>query len=331
MILVTGGTGYIGSHVTVELARRGHKVIVVDNGVNSFFDSVSAKLRSLFPACIECVRLDIRDTAALRSFLQDREIESVIHLAALKSVKRSYLEWPEYYSTNVSGLDCLLQALSVSGQERVKFVFSSSACVYGDEQKRPCVEIDSLNPKNPYGFTKLIGENLIQSYSKIHPFWKFAVLRYFNPIGCDRSGLFCEQSKSVPENILPSILQSIKGKRPFKVFGANYETPDGTCVRDYVHVSDVAGAHAKALEYLDNTKRNTSCFNVGTGKGLSVLELLSLVESEMGVSVDLEICDRRMGDAPFSVASVDGIRSEMGWMATRCPRQMVADALMELG
>lgn len=322
-ILVTGGLGYIGSHTCVALAGAGYRLVVVDNLSNAK-QSVLPRLRELSGADIEFHRVDLRERDALDRIFSAAAIDSVVHFAGLKSVAES-VEKPELYrDNNVRGTVVLLQVMA---RHRVtRMVFSSSATVYGDPERLPMDERHPLRPLNPYGETKLAVERLLVANSVSNAGFRYAALRYFNPIGAHSSGRIGEDPRGVPNNLLPYVAQVAVGRRAsLQVYGNDYPTSDGTGVRDYIHVTDLAQGHIAALRFLED-KPESIVANLGTGRGYSVLETLKAFERASGRKVPIEIAARRAGDVAACVADPSLAAAKLGWKAVRGIDEMCADA-----
>jgi UDP-glucose 4-epimerase len=313
-ILVTGGAGYIGSHTCVELLNGGYEVVAVDNFVNSSSESLK-RVERITGKPVALYEADVRDVAALTRIFDTHRITGVIHFAALKAVGESVAKPIEYYRNNVDGL---LAVLDVMRQHSVKqFVFSSSATVYGVPERSPIDESFSLSATNPYGQSKLIAEQILRDVETSDPSWRIAVLRYFNPVGAHASGLIGEDPAGVPNNLMPYVAQVAVGKLDkLRVFGGDYPTPDGTGVRDYIHVVDLAQGHLAALDAL--VARDAGfVVNLGTGRGYSVLEVVKAFEQASGRPVPYEIVARRPGDIAECFANPAAAESLLGWKA-RC-------------
>jgi UDP-glucose 4-epimerase len=323
MILVTGGTGYIGSHTVVELLAAGHEVAILDNLSNSRHEVVDRieKIAGRRPVFVEG---DIRDADLLDTLFARHTFSAVIHFAGLKAVGESVSKPLEYYENNVHGSMALFSAMQRHGVKRL--VFSSSATVYGDPDSLPIREDAPLRATNPYGRTKLMIEEILRDIVQANPEWQVAILRYFNPIGAHRSGLIGEAPNGIPNNLLPYVAQVATGKLArLSVFGGDYPTADGTGVRDYIHVVDLALGHLKALNYL-NTHAGLHAYNLGTGKGYSVLEIVQAFEQASGRKVPYEVTARRPGDIASCYADPEKASTELGWKAERGLDEMCADA-----
>lgn len=322
-ILLTGGAGYIGSHVAVSLLQAGHTPIIFDNFCNSA-PEVSDQLNELAGKPVKIIRGDIRDADQLRALLSTEEIEAVVHLAGIKAVSESVANPLAYYSNNVAGTIALLGAMEAIGVRKI--VFSSSATVYGEPQYLP---IDEKHPKqaiNPYGQTKLICEQMMTDLAAADERWQVSLLRYFNPVGAHESGLIGEDPTGNPNNLMPIVLRVAIGRQDsLQVYGNDYPTADGTAVRDYIHVVDLADGHVAALNAL-NVGNGTQVYNLGTGQGTSVLELLSAFEQVTGAAVPYSIAPRRQGDVAMLYASADEARQRLNWAATRNIEQMCLDS-----
>lgn len=323
-VLVTGGAGYIGSHTVVALLQRGHSVTIVDNFSNSQSNVLQAihRITGLEPTCYD---LDVRDSQALTKIMQDNQIDSVIHFAAFKAVGESVALPLKYYDNNLIGLISVLEAMNQSKVN--KLIFSSSATVYGDPDSVPITEAFTLKTAtNPYGATKQIGERIIQDTAQSTEL-NAVILRYFNPIGAHESGLIGELPQGTPNNLVPYLVQAAAGVRDkLTVFGNDYDTPDGTGVRDYIHVVDLAEAHVAALLALSSQENSTAVFNIGTGNGVSVLELIQSFEKATGVKVPYEIGPRRPGDIASCYADATKANKELNWKAARSLDQALTDA-----
>ena len=321
-ILVTGGAGYIGSHTTLELLRAGHDVVVVDNLVNSHEEALR-RVESLAGKALTFHRIDLLDKESLEAVFQAAPIEAVIHFAALKSVGESVAQPLRYYHNNVTGTINLLESMAHSDVRR--FVFSSSATVYGDPPTMPITEDTPLAPVNPYGQTKVMVENILHDLYQADSRWAIAILRYFNPIGADPSGHIGEDPHGIPNNLVPYVARVAAGRLPFlPVYGNAYPTPDGTGIRDYIHVVDLALGHLLALEKL-NDDNGLFTYNLGTGRGYSVLEVSKAFGRACGRELPIKIVDPRPGDAAVSYADPSRAARELGWRAARDLDTMVAD------
>ena len=322
-ILLCGGAGYIGCHTYVELAGRGHEVAIADNFSNSS-PRVLQRLEQLTQAPVACHRVDVRDRAALSHLFAERPFDAVVHFAALKAVGESCERPLDYFENNIGGTVTLLQAMKEAGVRRL--VFSSSATVYGDPEKVPVSEGARLQVTNPYGRTKLVMEQLIEDLCQSDPGFRAANLRYFNPVGAHESGTIGEDPAGIPNNLMPYICQVAVGRREkLQVFGGDYPTVDGTGVRDYIHVMDLARAHADALEYLVREDRSLTA-NLGTGRGISVLELLRGFEQASGREIPYEIVARRPGDVAEVYADPSLANRLLGWRAELDIDAMCRDA-----
>ena len=323
-ILVTGGAGYIGSHTTLALLQAGHEVVVLDNLRNSSAESLRrvgeiAGRQPLF------VQGDIRDRALLDRLFAEHGISAVLHFAGLKAVGESVREPLAYYENNVAGTVTLCQAMAAAGVYRL--VFSSSATVYGEPTVMPISEQQPTGiPTNPYGRSKLMVEELLRDLAKSEPRWAIALLRYFNPVGAHESGRIGEDPNGIPNNLLPYVAQVAVGKlKELAVFGDDYPTPDGTGVRDYIHVVDLADGHLKALQAL-SIAGGVRTWNLGTGQGYSVLEMVRAFEQASGRPVPYRIAPRRPGDIAECWADPAKAARELGWQAERGLDQMMQDA-----
>ena len=322
-ILITGGAGYIGSHTCVEMQKAGYDVIVVDNLCNSKRE-VLHRVEKLTGKPIPFYQADIRDEEALRKIFRENEIQAVIHFAGLKAVGES-VEIPlEYYDNNVAGTLTLCRVMREAGVKKI--VFSSSATVYGVAEKMPLTEDMPLGAINPYGRTKLFIEEILRDISHADAEWCVSLLRYFNPIGAHESGTIGEDPKGIPNNLMPYIAQVAVGRLPMlQVFGDDYPTVDGTGVRDYIHVVDLARGHVKAVDW---ALQNTGCdaVNLGTGRGCSVLELVAAFEKASGVKIPYKIVGRRPGDPATVYADVQKAKNVLGWEAQYSIEKMCEDS-----
>ena len=322
-ILVTGGAGYIGSHTCIELLEAGHEVVVVDNLCNSSEESLK-RVEAICNKKITFNHADIRDESALNSIFSAHSIDAVIHFAGLKAVGESTQIPLAYYDNNVNG-SCVL--MTVMAKHNVNtLVFSSSATVYGDPASVPIREDFPLSTTNPYGQTKLVVEQMCRETVASNPQLSVVLLRYFNPVGAHVSGTIGEDPKGIPNNLMPFITQVAVGKREFlSVFGDDYETPDGTGVRDYIHVVDLAQGHLKAIEALHG-KAGCHTFNLGTGQGYSVLDMVNAFSKACGKEIPYKIVARRPGDIGQCYAEPKLAQDVLGWRATKTLEDMVVDS-----
>lgn len=323
-ILLTGGLGYIGSHVAVVLSDSGHRVTILDNLCNCKFE-VLDRLAVILGNAPAFVQGDVRDQALLELILKDQKIDAVMHFAGLKAVGESVQEPLMYYDNNVGGAITLLKAMQHC---QVKtFVFSSSATVYGAPQYLPLDEGHPTCPESPYGKTKLQIEEILGDLARLESGWKIIALRYFNPVGAHESGLIGEAPNGIPNNLMPYISQVASGDlQRLKIFGDDYETPDGTGVRDYIHVMDLAEGHVSALDYLSKSAPEFTIVNLGTGSGCSVLELVNLYQDASGKKVPYEISPRRSGDIASCYANAGKALLTLNWKAQRSLMQMCSDS-----
>ena len=318
-ILLTGGAGYIGSHAAVVLSEAGHQVVILDNFCNSH-RSVLERLAKILCKAIPFVEGDARDTALVKKVLKDYQIEAVMHFAGLKAVSESVQTPIEYFDNNVGGTISLLQAMRVSNIKTL--VFSSSATVYGTPQYLPLDENHPTQATNPYGRSKLHIEEMLADFLVSDPTWHIACLRYFNPVGAHESGLIGEDPNGIPNNLMPYIAHVASGKLAYlNVYGNDYDTLDGTGVRDYIHVMDLAEGHLAALSFIKQ-KSGLNIFNLGTGKGNSVLEMVRAFEEVSGKSIPLKVTNRRAGDVATCYARVDKSSADLSWKATRTLQEM---------
>jgi UDP-glucose 4-epimerase len=321
-ILVTGASGFIGSHTCLELLQSGFRVIALDNLCNSSRKAVE-RVRQITGQDLPLREADIRDRAALDAILSEHKVDAVIHFAGLKAVGESVEKPLLYFDNNVGGTINLLEALTAANVKT--FVFSSSATVYGDPEALPLVEDARLSATNPYGRSKLMVEQILGDVERADPAWRIGVLRYFNPVGAHESGLIGEDPRGIPNNLMPFIAQVAVGRRSrLSVFGNDYPTPDGTGVRDYIHVVDLARGHVAALKRLFAHEGGFTV-NLGTGHGYSVLETIKAFEQASGRPIPYEIVARRPGDIASCYASPVKAKELLGWQAEKDMRQMCED------
>jgi len=322
-ILVTGGMGYIGSHTVVELLQAGHQVVVVDNLCNAKA-SVCERVQRISGKDFVFAQVDIRERAALAAVFAAQPVDAVIHFAGLKAVGESVEQPLRYYDNNVSGSLVLFETMAEFGVKRL--VFSSSATVYGDPASVPIYEHFPLSATNPYGRSKLMIEEMLRDLWRADPAWQIALLRYFNPVGAHASGLIGEDPHGIPNNLLPYVAQVAAGRlASLSVYGGDYPTPDGTGVRDYIHVVDLALGHLKTLDKLA-AGPGIYTYNLGTGRGNSVLEMVRAFERASGRAIPFQVVGRRPGDIAACYADVSLAQRELGWKAERSVEQMCADA-----
>ena len=323
-VLVTGGAGFIGSHTCVELLENGHDVIIVDNFSNSKQICVE-RIEQIAGKKVQLYSIDIRDRAALSRVFEENSVDCVIHFAGYKAVGESVKLPLKYYQNNITGTITLLEVMEQYGCRMM--VFSSSATVYGPENPIPYVETMKTNEAtNPYGWTKVMIEQILRDLSAAQPAWSIALLRYFNPIGAHPSGLIGEDPQGIPNNLVPYIAKVATGElESLGVFGDDYDTPDGTGVRDYIHVVDLAAGHVKALDYAARHKGVLEV-NLGTGKGSSVLEILHAYERACGHELAYQIKPRRAGDLPAFYADTTKAKELLGWEARFTIEEMCRDS-----
>ncbi len=319
-ILVTGGAGYIGSHTVVELLNDNYNVVVVDNLSNSCEESLN-RVKKITGKTVPFYNADVRDRAALQRIFTENKIDAVIHFAGLKAVGESVKKPLEYYDNNIGSTLVLLEVMREFGVK--KLVFSSSATVYGKPEKLPLDETCALSTTNPYGATKLMIEDILRDLAVSDSEWNLILLRYFNPVGAHESGLIGEDPKGIPNNLMPYVAQVATGKlQKIRVFGNDYPTPDGTGVRDYIHVVDLALGHIAALK--GYTTGGVHTVNLGTGVGYSVLDMIHAFEKACGKTLPYEICPRRDGDVAACYACCDKAKQEIGWTAKYGIEEMCA-------
>lgn len=322
-ILTTGGAGYIGSHTCLELLQAGHEVVAVDNLSNSKAESLR-RVQEIAGRSLSFYRADLLDRTALAAVFRRHEIEAVLHFAGLKAVGESIRIPLRYYHNNITGTVTLCEVMKEFGVKTM--VFSSSATVYGNPRTVPITEDFPVSPTNPYGRTKLMIEEILRDLQAADSGWRIALLRYFNPVGAHESGRIGEDPTGIPNNLFPYVAQVAVGKlKELEVFGNDYPTPDGTGIRDYIHVVDLARGHLRALENL-RTGPGLVTYNLGTGRGYSVLEAIAAFSKACGKPIPHRIVGRRPGDVPSSYADPTLARRELGWKATRGLTEMCADA-----
>lgn len=323
-VLVTGGAGYIGSHTCLALIHCGYNPIIVDNFSNSYRSVIDQLSMATFPSRpVTTYEADVRDQSSMEHILRVVNPIAVIHLAGLKAVGESVKSPLTYYEANVGGAVSVLQAMQNVGVTN-KFVFSSTATVYGDVDVDFLEEDLPLSHANPYAHTKIIIEDMLRYHVRANPSWDCAILRYFNPIGAHPSGMIADQPLGTPMNLMPLIVQAAKGERELTIFGDDYPTPDGTCIRDYIHVCDLAAGHVAAVEHL-LTKGSITC-NLGTGTGYSVKQVIQAFETRTGVKVPHKIGDRRPGDVARLVANPKRANYKLNWYAQLSMLDMCLDA-----
>ena len=322
-ILLTGATGYIASHTWLALRVAGFNVLGVDNFSNSS-PEVLNRLKTISGDSPDFIQADVCNAAAMEAVFTHRRVDAVVHFAAHKAVGESSAKPLDYYANNLGSLLNLAQTMQRHGCKSL--VFSSSATVYGKPERLPIREDAALSTTNPYGATKLMGENILRDLQASDAAWKMALLRYFNPVGAHESGLIGEDPRGIPNNLMPYVTQVAVGKRArLQVFGNDYNTPDGTGVRDYIHVTDLAEGHVSALRYLLDSKRSITV-NLGTGRGYSVLELVGAFERASGRSVPYDIVARRPGDIDACYADATLARETLGWQGQRDIDAMCVDS-----
>lgn len=323
-ILVTGGAGYIGSHTCIELINAGYDVVVMDNLCNSSEKSLD-RVAQITGKQVPFYKVDLLDREGMNEIFEKENIDSVIHFAGLKAVGESVAKPLEYYHNNITGTLLLCDVMRAHNVKNI--IFSSSATVYGDPAFIPITEeCPKGNPTNPYGQTKSMLEQILTDFNVADPEWNIVLLRYFNPIGAHESGLIGEDPKGIPNNLLPFVAQVAVGKlQCLGVFGSDYDTVDGTGVRDYIHVVDLARGHVKALKKIEE-KAGVNVYNLGTGNGYSVLQVVKAFEKACGKPVPYELKDRRPGDIATCYADAAKAKAELGWEAEYDIERMCADA-----
>lgn len=322
-VLLAGGAGYIGSHTAVELLNAGHDVVIADDYSNSCPEVVE-RIQEITGKSVVSYEADVKNRDAVRKIFSENAIDCVIHFAGLKAVGESVQKPLMYYRNNIDTTLTLLECMAEADVNQ--FVFSSSATVYGEENDIPYVETMKRGScSNPYGWTKVMMEEILEDAVKANPKLSVVLLRYFNPIGAHESGRIGEDPQGIPNNLMPYIAQVAVGRRDhLTVFGGDYATKDGTCRRDYIHVMDLANGHLKAVEYAAN-KQGVSVFNLGTGTPYSVLEIIKAFESATGVAIKYEMGARRAGDLPEFWADADKAAEILGWKTTRTLEDMCRD------
>ena len=324
-ILLPGGAGYIGSHTAVELLKAGKEIVIIDNFSNSK-PEVLDKIKQITGKEFKFYELDYLDREKLEKVFEENKIEAVLNFAGYKAVGESVQKPIEYYTNNISG--CLVLLDVMRKYEVKKFIFSSSATVYGDPKKVPITEESKTGgTTNPYGTTKLFIEQILKDIYVSDNTWDICILRYFNPVGAHESGLIGEEPKGIPNNLMPYVVRVASGQlKELSVFGNDYNTPDGTGVRDYIHVVDLAKGHVAALEKLDKEKNGMYIYNLGTGRGYSVLDMVKAFEKSTGKKVPYKIAPRRQGDIATCYAEPKKAREELGWTATKTLEDMCKDS-----
>jgi UDP-glucose 4-epimerase len=322
-VLVTGGAGYIGSHIVVELARAGYAPVVLDNFSNST-PAVLARLQALAGRPVPSINADVRDIPGLRAAFHDHPITAVVHCAGLKAVGESEERPLAYYDVNVGGVIALAEVMGEAGVATL--VFSSSASVYGQPESLPCTEDDQLRPFSVYGRTKRVAEDFMRDLARANPNWRIAILRYFNPAGAHSSGMLGESPRGRPGNLVPLLGKIASGElAELSVYGADWDTPDGTCIRDYLHVQDLAEGHLAALKVMHG-RTGAITLNLGAGRGYSVLEVVAAFEAACGRGITRSIAARRPGDVAAYYADPARAEQVLGWRVSRGLEAICADA-----
>ena len=324
-ILVTGGAGFIGSHTAVELLNSGKEIVMIDDFSNSKMEAVE-NVKKITGKDFKFYEMNYLDREKLEKVFEENKIDSVINFAGFKAVGESVKEPLKYYYNNISGAIVLLQTMEKFGVK--KFVFSSSATVYGDPEEVPLTESSPIGgTTNPYGTTKLYIEQILKDLYKADNSWDICILRYFNPVGAHESGLIGEEPQGIPNNLMPYIVRVASGElEQLSVFGNDYNTPDGTGVRDYIHVVDLAKGHVKAIEKLDKESNGLYIYNLGTGNGVSVLDMVKAFEKSTGKKISYKIAPRREGDIASCFADVKKVEEELGWKAQKNLEDMCKDS-----
>ena len=324
-ILVTGGAGFIGSHTSVELLNAGREIVIIDNFSNSK-PEVLDNIKKITGKDFKFYNINYLDRKELEKVFEENKIEAVLNFAGYKAVGESVKKPLEYYENNISGALVLLETMKKYGVK--KFIFSSSATVYGEPERIPITEDCKIGgTTNPYGTTKLFIEQILQDLYKSDNTWDIAILRYFNPVGAHESGLIGEEPQGIPNNLMPYIVRVASGKlEQLSVFGNDYDTPDGTGVRDYIHVVDLAKGHLKALEKLEKEQQGIYIYNLGTGIGYSVLDMVKAFEEATGKKVNYKIAPRRAGDIAMCYSNPEKAKKELSWEATKTLKDMCQDS-----
>ena len=324
-VLVTGGAGFIGSHTAVELLNAGKEIVILDNFSNSKPQSLEA-IKKITGKDFKFYEMDYLDREKLEKVFEENKIDSVLNFAGFKAVGESVEKPIEYYTNNISGALVLLDTMKKYGVK--KFVFSSSATVYGEPERIPITEdCKTGGTTNPYGTSKLFIEQILKDIYNSDNTWDIAILRYFNPVGAHESGLIGEEPQGIPNNLMPYVARVAAGKlKELSVFGNDYDTPDGTGVRDYIHVVDLAKGHIKALEKLEKEGKGLFIYNLGTGKGYSVLDMVNAFEKSTGKKVAYKIAPRRAGDIATCYSDPTKAKEELGWEATKTLDEMCKDS-----
>lgn len=324
-VLVTGGAGFIGSHTAVELLNAGKEIVILDNFSNSKPQSLEA-IKKITRKDFKFYEMDYLDREKLEKVFEENKIDSVLNFAGFKAVGESVEKPIEYYTNNISGALVLLDTMKKYGVK--KFVFSSSATVYGEPERIPITEdCKTGGTTNPYGTSKLFIEQILKDIYNSDNTWDIAILRYFNPVGAHESGLIGEEPQGIPNNLMPYVVRVAAGKlKELSVFGNDYDTPDGTGVRDYIHVVDLAKGHIKALEKLEKEGKGLFIYNLGTGKGYSVLDMVKAFEKSTGKKVAYKIAPRRAGDISTCYSDPTKAKEELGWKATKTLDEMCKDS-----
>ena len=324
-ILVPGGAGYIGSHTVIELLNSGRDVVIIDNFSNSK-KQVLEKIKQITKKDFKFYEINYLDKKSLEKVFEENNIEAVLNFAGYKAVGESVQKPLEYYENNISGAIVLLETMKKYNVK--KFIFSSSATVYGDSEIIPITEECKIGgTTNPYGTTKLFIEQILQDLYKSDNSWDIAILRYFNPVGAHESGLIGEEPQGIPNNLMPYIVRVASGQlKELSVFGNDYNTPDGTGVRDYIHVVDLAKGHIKALEKLEKEQKGIFIYNLGTGTGYSVLDMVKAFEEATGEKVKYRITPRRAGDIAICYSDPTKAKKELNWEATKSLKDMCQDS-----
>ena len=324
-VLVTGGAGFIGSHTAVELLNAGKEIVILDNFSNSKPQSLEA-IKKITGKDFKFYEMDYLDREKLEKVFEENEIDSVLNFAGFKAVGESVEKPIEYYTNNISGALVLLDTMKKYGVK--KFVFSSSATVYGEPERIPITEdCKTGGTTNPYGTSKLFIEQILKDIYNSDNTWDIAILRYFNPVGAHESGLIGEEPQGIPNNLMPYVARVAAGKlKELSVFGNDYDTPDGTGVRDYIHVVDLAKGHIKALEKLEKEGKGLFIYNLGTGKGYSVLDMVKAFEKSTGKKVAYKIAPRRAGDIATCYSDPTKAKEELGWEAIKTLDEMCKDS-----
>tara|TARA_Y100000591_G_scaffold324043_1_gene342843 strand:+ start:39 stop:1046 length:1008 start_codon:yes stop_codon:yes gene_type:complete len=325
MILVTGGLGYIGSHFIVQLLKEDTDLLIIDNLSNSKLDNLKF-IENLTKKKINFIECDTRDKKNINKIFLNETIDTIIHFAGLKSISESFEKSSEYFSNNISGTSNLLDSALKNNVNN--FIFSSSATVYGNKHPSPWKESQEIKlPESPYAISKIVSEKILENASRFQINFKVGVLRYFNPIGYHESG-YIGENIATSKNLIPAIINYLLGNsKILNVYGNDYETHDGSCVRDYVHINDLVDGHLKALKYIKNSNKNFDIWNLGSGCGYSVFQIINIFEKLTNSKIKISMSPRRNGDLPYFWADISKAKKELNWAPVKHIEEMIADSL----